>query len=97
MKDNSKKQMSAFFVKRSSGNLTEGVAINSAGRFTSSIKILGNQMYMGTFDTADEAHDVFVTFKEDYALYWYNKICAGEVAANDELKEAFRTYKYRAA
>lgn len=95
MKDNSKKQMSAFFVKRTSGKYPEGVTVNSVGRYASSIRILGNQMYMGTFDTAEEAHKVFVTFKEDYARYWYNKICAGNVTASEELKEAFRTYKYR--
>ena len=94
MKDNSKKQMSAFFVKRTSGKYPEGVTINSAGRFASQIRILGNPLYMGTFDTAEEAHKVFVTFKEDYAQYWYNKICAGEVVASDSLKEAFRVYKY---
>lgn len=61
-------------------DLPVGVVMKPNGRFRAYMIKYGSQKYLGTYDTAEEASEVYVNHKEDYvkriAREWQDKISA---------------------
>jgi hypothetical protein len=73
------REINIIFTTRENSQLPQGVSFNkSKQRFEANVGIHGRQIYLGTFNTIEEAFQVYKTAKESYikevAEIWKNKI-----------------------